>query len=167
MKETNLEEKPSLENAGVNNTLPPPETLEKEVGTLEEEVGTSTEYCHFKAPNANLYLNIDGNGWAYWSGQSHAIFSKYNYRADTYLILQYHNKYTGNYLSYSNNGYVGVYSWKNSVPWTTNPLRVKNKSWKTYEYEKSGTVWVVIGNYNYTQRNLNEKGGFGSNNLEE
>ena len=123
--------------------------------------GTATfaadEYVYFQ-DESGLYMDIDSDGWAYWSFDSKAIFSKYEYRNDIYFVYEYGNKWTGNYLSYSRNGYIGVYKWGDSVAWTYEPyLSVKGKSnWKTYEYTKDGTVWVITGDYGdeYKTRNL-------------
>jgi hypothetical protein len=144
MKEFNPKEKPSLENAGVNNTLPPLETLEEQVGILQTRF-------RFKMRGEDLYLNINNDGWAY-VGKDGSKFSEYNHKGKVYLVLEEHKNYSGYYLSYKNNGYVGVYGWNNSVAWDTNPLRVKGESWKTYQYNE----WVVIGDYDYQERDFDK-----------
>jgi hypothetical protein len=121
---------------------------------------------YFQAPNKPLYLNINTDGWAYWSPE-YCLFTKELQQMDDkgpdcFYKLEYHDKYTGYYLSCNKakNGYVGVYNENNKVAWNTNPLRVKNQKWKTYEYEKDGATWVCIGNYDNHKtciaRDLNE-----------
>jgi hypothetical protein len=144
---------PVPENAGRHNTLALPDELREENFPLR-----SGGYVHFKAQNG-LFLDIDSSGWAVWSATSRAIFSKYYYSGDLYLIYEYGNAYTGRYLSYSNSGYIGVYPWSKSVAWHFDPLGVKGESWRTYEYD-DGPAYIVIGDYEYTQRDLYLQEGF-------
>jgi hypothetical protein len=118
---------------------------------------------YFQAPTKPLYLNINTDGWAYWSPE-YCLFTKEMESIGTeskfFYKLEYHEKYTGYYLSYrAKDGYVGVYK-DDKAAWNTNPLRLKNQNWKTYEYEKDGAIWVCIGNYDDNKtciaRDLNE-----------
>jgi hypothetical protein len=64
----------------------------------------------------------------------------------------------GKYLSYKTTGYVAMYSdWNQARPWIQDKsslcLTIDNgSSWKTYEYVKDNVNYLVIGNYEYTQK---------------
>lgn len=141
---------------GATNAVPFPPELRNE----NFKSGTQ-EYVHYQAANG-LYLDINPSGWAFWSGSTHAIFSKRSYVGGTYLVYEYGNTYTGQYLSYKNNGYMCMFPWGSSVAWNSgshSPLKVKGETWKTYEYD-GDQAWIIIGDYDYLQIDLFEKPGF-------
>lgn len=113
----------------------------------------------------DLYLRTASGKYIQINDKNYAVTTDNVAQATVFGLMVYQSKKyyiansgtdAGYYLSYANNGYMGVYGWTNSVAWTQDAslcLTVDNgKSWKTYEYETGGLKYVVIGDYSYTQQ---------------
>src|SRR5258706_2225591 len=113
----------------------------------------------------DLYFRTDKGEYLQINGDNYGVIVKNVTDATPFGRLQYDNKtyYVANagknagyYLSYSLRGYTGTYKWNNAVAWTQDAslcMTVDNgKSWKTYEYVTNNVSYLVIGNYNYTEK---------------
>jgi hypothetical protein len=109
--------------------------------------------------NAGEYIKINDDGYAEIAKTVNDAtrFGRMQSSEQTYYVAN-SGKWQAKYLSYKATGYVAMYTqWSEARPWIQDKaslcLTIDNgSSWKTYEYAKDNINYIVIGDYDYTQK---------------